>query len=310
MDIKSSRAQWSQILPAGAVFVVLGGLVMYNMSQINILSQRANLLNLELASTTQALGRTTEQLSKNVTDLNKETKGLSTTLVTTQQNVAEVTTKVGGVTQSIDSISGTVGDLKKLSQVDVQWLKKYSKIYFMNENYVPAHLSNVPSTYLYNDSRQEQFVSEALPFLQNMLTQATNEGVTIYVKSGYRSFTEQKTLKSSYKIMYGAGTANAFSADQGYSEHQLGTTVDFITTGTGGNLTGFDTTASFAWLIKNAHKYGFVLSYPKENGYYVYEPWHWRYVGTKLATYLYENNLHFYNLDQREIDTYLVHMFE
>lgn len=310
MEHKITKVTPPQIVPAGSVFIVLGGIIFYAFTQINLLTQRTDSLMAELASTNEALKKTTEQLSKNVTALDKETKGLSTTLITTQQNVAEVNNKVGGVAQSVDSISGTVGDLKKLSQVDVQWLKKYSRVYFMNENYVPAHLTMIPDEYLYSSNRKEQFVSEAWPFLQAMLNQAKADGVTIYVKSGYRSFAEQKALKSSYSVTYGAGTSNAFSADQGYSEHQLGTTIDLITTGTGGNLAGFDKTTSFTWMTENAYKYGFVLSYPKGNGYYIYEPWHWRYVGTKLATYLHERNLYFYNLDQREIDTYLVNMFE
>src|SRR3990167_1970818 len=113
-----------------------------------------------------------------------------------------------------------------------------------------------------------------------------------------------------YTVVYGAGTANSFSADQGYSEHQIGTTLDFITTRLSGQLTGFDKTEGYQWLLNNAHNFGFILSYPKNNTYYVYEPWHWRFVGVKLATYLYDNKLNFYDMDQREIDTYLANTFD
>jgi D-alanyl-D-alanine carboxypeptidase len=158
--------------------------------------------------------------------------------------------------------------------------------------------------------RQEQFLSEATPHLISLLSFAKASGITLYVKSGYRSFAEQRSLKSAYSVTYGAGTANTFSADQGYSEHQLGTTVDFITVGLNGQLAGFDKTPAFLWLQDNAHKYGFVLSYPKGNKYYMYEPWHWRFVGVKLATYLHDNKLNFYDLDQREIDKYLANIFD
>jgi D-alanyl-D-alanine carboxypeptidase len=117
-------------------------------------------------------------------------------------------------------------------------------------------------------------------------------------------------IKNAYSVTYGAGTANSFSADQGYSEHQLGTTVDLITTGTGGKLAGFDTKPAYTWMLENAHKYGFTLSYPKNNGFYIFEPWHWRFVGVKLATDLYEDEQHFYELDQRKIDTYLASLFD
>jgi hypothetical protein len=61
---------------------------------------------------------------------------------------------------------------------------------------------------------------------------------------------------------------------------------------------------------KNAYKYGFVLSYPKGNVYYVFEPWHWRFVGEKLAADLNKSGDYFYDWDQRKIDTYLVNVFD
>ncbi|MCF7843359.1 M15 family metallopeptidase [Candidatus Gracilibacteria bacterium] len=299
-----------RLLPFGLTFFVFGGGIIYAFLQINKLEKDLNILTIEFASTTNSFSVNSNKLSENYTNLSKQTKGISNTLNDAQQNINAVKTQVGGVEQTVGSISGTVGDLQKLSKVDTQLLKKYSKVYFMNENYTPAHLTVVPEEYLYSATRQEQFLSESWPYLQNLLNSAKSSGVTIYIKSGYRSFAEQKSLKSSYSVMYGAGTANAFSADQGYSEHQLGTTLDFITTGLNGNLTGFDKTDSYQWLVDNAFRFGFVLSYPKGNQYYVYEPWHWRYVGVKLATYLHDNNLNFYDMDQREIDKYLINMFD
>ena len=112
-------------------------------------------------------------------------------------------------------------------------------------------------------------------------------------------------------MVYGAGTANQFSADQGYSEHQLGTAVDLITTGQGGMLDqAFAKTDAYGWLTENAYKYGFILSYPSGNSYYLYEPWHWRYVGVELATDLHEKSGYFYDLDQRATDTYLISIFD
>ncbi|MFH1704471.1 MAG: M15 family metallopeptidase, partial [Patescibacteria group bacterium] len=101
-----------------------------------------------------------------------------------------------------------------------------------------------------------------------------------------------------------------FSADQGYSEHQLGTAVDLITTGLGGKTDGFENTTAYQWLLSNAYRFGFVLSYPNGNSYYSYEPWHWRFIGVKLATYLHDNKLNFYDADQRSIDTYLINIFD
>ncbi len=143
-----------------------------------------------------------------------------------------------------------------------------------------------------------------------LLESANTEGITIQVISAYRSFGTQAYLKSSYKVTYGIGTANKFSADQGYSEHQLGTTVDFTNPKTGANFVGFEKTDAYSWLQANAHKYGFILSYPKQNTFYSFEPWHWRFVGIELATKLHEENNYFYSLDQRVIDEYLINLFD
>lgn len=310
--LKQQRLRWFVFytFPAGVVFLVLITLFYFEHKRLLTLTDQVTVLSTKLASTTEVLAYTTSQLSKNVTDLSNTTKGITSTLTDTQQNIATVKNQVGGVEQTVGSISSTVGTLQKLSQIDPELLKKYSKVYFMNENYTPLHLITVPTEYTYSAKRPEQFLSDASPYLINLLMSAKANGVTLYVKSGYRSFAEQKSLKSTYSVTYGAGTANTFSADQGYSEHQLGTTVDFITTGLGGSLTGFDTTQSYTWLRANAHRFGFVLSYPKGNAFYVYEPWHWRFVGIELATYLHDNNKNFYDLDQREIDPYLVGIFD
>ena len=90
-----------------------------------------------------------------------QTVGLSNTLSNTQQNIDAVKTQVGGVEKTVGSISGTVGVLQKLSQIDQELLMKYSKVYFMNENYTPSHLTDIPADYLYSALRSEQFLTEA-----------------------------------------------------------------------------------------------------------------------------------------------------
>jgi D-alanyl-D-alanine carboxypeptidase len=88
-----------------------------------------------------------------------------------------------------------------------------------------------------------------------------------------------------------ARQVNTRSAFPGTSEHQLGTAMDIVTyiPGLGYKLeTEMDQTPAYAWLQANAYKFGFVLSYPKgpdgpkavnpRTGY-IYEPWHWRYIG-------------------------------
>jgi D-alanyl-D-alanine carboxypeptidase len=209
----------------------------------------------------------------------------------------------------IKDISGTVKDLDKLSKTDKELLQKYSKVYFLNEHYIPEKIVPIPKQYLYNENVSKSIHGKVEPYLTDMLEDALADGVKIWVVSSYRSFYEQASLKGAYTQSYGSG-ANTFSADQGYSEHQLGTTLDFTTEGLGGGLGNFETTKAYEWLMQNAHKYGFTLSYPKNNAYYVFEPWHWRFVGEDLAEDLHDDGKFFYDLDQREIDKYLIKIFD
>lgn len=284
-----------EILSAGllgvAAVVVIGGL--YGYTRLSSLSGEVSRLSGELASSTSYLQ----------TSLYNATTSLSSAL-------QEERDRIGGVQDQVGTVAGRVTDLTKLSKIDPELLAKYSKVFFLSENYAPERVVEIPSNYEYNENNHLQIIPQVLPFLKNMLDAAKADGVDIYVSSAYRSFGTQAALKGQYTVTYGAGTANSFSADQGYSEHQLGTAVDLITTGTGGQLTGFDKRPAYAWLLANAYIYGFILSYPESNGYYVFEPWHWRFVGVNLATDLHNSHTTFYNMDQRTIDTYLISLFD
>ncbi len=307
-EVVSRNRIWIAVV---SVAIIVTGAFVYSFLRIVSLEKNVESLSQNLASTTALLYGTADSLSKNVTDLRSQTVGISETLSSAQQNISAVQSQVGGVEQAVGSISGTVSTLQKLVAIDPELLKKYSKVYFLNENYTPAHLLVIPQSYVYSNSVKEQFLQEAWPFLQKLLDAAKSGGVILYVKSAYRSYAEQQTLKSAYTIIYGAGTANSFAADQGYSEHQLGVTLDFMTGGLNGELSdSFDSTLAYQWLKLNAHKFGFELSYPKGNAYYVYEPWHWRFVGVKLATFLHDNKMNYYDMDQRDIDTYIASLFD
>lgn len=209
----------------------------------------------------------------------------------------------------ISDITGTVGKLDKLSKTDPELLKKYSKVYFLNEHYVPQKLILLDKVYGYDETKEFYLARDVMPFFEDMIKEAKEDGVDLWVISAYRSFETQSDLKSAYTVTYGSG-ANTFSADQGYSEHQLGTTVDFTTKDLGGGLSGFHNTPAYAWLKGNAYKYGFTLSYPEGNAYYIFEPWHWRFVGTDLARDLHKDGNYFYDLDQRTLDEYLISIFD
>ncbi len=292
-----------QLTIAGFIFTIafLGAACWYGYGRLTTLSVQVAQLDSKLDT---QIASTTAYLQNNIAEA---TSSLGNAL---QQETSNVREQIGGVKNQVGSITGVVTDLQKLSKIDPELLAKYSKVFFLSDTYAPARLVEIPSVYAYSENKQLQIIPEVLPRLQQMLNQAKNDGVPLYVDSAYRSFASQKSLKGQYSVVYGAGTSNQFSADQGYSEHQLGTTIDFITTGTGGSLAGFDTTPAYTWMLANAYHYGFVLSYPKNNGYYIFEPWHWRFVGVKLATNLHTAGTYFYTMDQRDIDTYLISLFD
>lgn len=284
------------------VFIVFA----YDSYKIKTLTERIDTLSSDLTALESDVSSTTNIIKEN---LAKTHNTLTNAINEERQNVGFIAQKIGSYEQQVGTITGTVDTLQKLSKTDKQLLQKYSKVFFLNEYYAPARLEEIPNDYKYTDSKVVKIQADTWPYLKHLIDDSRLNNVTLYVDSGYRSFSEQQALKSKYKIIYGAGTANQFSADQGYSEHQLGTAVDFITTGLGGELDGFDKTAAYNWLLANAYKYGFILSYPKDNKFYVFEPWHWRFVGVKLATDLHNQGKNFYDLDQRNIDEYLVSVF-
>lgn len=209
----------------------------------------------------------------------------------------------------IRDLAGTLGDLDKLAKTDEELLAKYSKIYFLNENYTPARLKQIDDKYILAGKKDQYFHADVIDHLEDLLNAARRADIDLKIVSAYRSFDEQISLKGQFLQVYGTG-ANAFSADQGYSEHQLGTTVDLTTPEVGGTYASFKDTEAYDWLLDNAYKYGFVLSYPEGNAYYVFEPWHWRFVSTDLARDLHRKDRTFYDLDQREINEYLLNFFD
>jgi D-alanyl-D-alanine carboxypeptidase len=212
--------------------------------------------------------------------------------------------------EQIEDINDTVGDISRYTSVDPELLKKYSRIFFLSENYTPSELDEIDSEYIYNEDEKKYFHERAYSFLEDMIDDAERDDIDLLIVSAFRSFRQQQALKNNYVITYGAGTANQFSAEQGYSEHQLGTTIDFTTPELEANFSNFGESDAFGWLEENAHKYGFILSYPPGNSYYEYEPWHWRFVGEELAEDLEDANANFYDWSQRRIDEYRGEIFE
>ena len=130
--------------------------------------------------------------------------------------------------------------------------------------------------------------------LLNMRKEARKDGIYLVFLSGYRSINLQKEIFYSLKSFRNQEAAERarVSAPPGYSEHSTGFAIDIgdATQRETDFETEFQNTDAFKWLIKNAAKFHFKLSFPKDNIYIDYEPWHWRYEGSIDALKVFESS--------------------
>lgn len=291
------------------LIIISFGTIGYFGYQNYLLKKNKLFLENELSKTRADFALTKKDLETLIESLQQELIIAKTERNDFEQKYNEEKSKMDAFSSQIEGIQGTVGILEKLSQTDPELLEKYSKVYFLNDNYIPRSFIKITPEYTFDSQKDYLVYSGIWQFLQQMLIAAENANLNIRIISAYRSFGTQSELKSSYTMVYGSG-ANKFSADQGYSEHQLGTTLDFTTLEIGASYSIFDKTTTYQWLLENAYKYGFILSYPENNTYYQFEPWHWRFIGRALAEKLHQEGKNFYDLDQREIDQYLISFFD
>ena len=127
-----------------------------------------------------------------------------------------------------------------------------------------------------------------------MASDAAGAGHPIWIVSGFRSYSLQKSIFESNAAAVGEENANTFSARPGESEHQTGLAFDILGSETSTLTEDFGDTPTFAWLEENAANYGFIIRYLKDKTWatgYIYEPWHFRYVGVELAHIFVESGL-------------------
>ena len=145
----------------------------------------------------------------------------------------------------------------------------------------------------YDNKNGSKLNKEAYAAFQKLVDAGEKEGYHIRNNSAYRSYNTQSGLYNNYKNSNGLTWADKWSARPGHSEHQTGLALD-VGVKNEYSLGKFESSPEFTWMKNNAHLYGFILRYPKGKEYitgYGYEPWHYRYVGVDVATYIYENNI-------------------
>ncbi|WP_052447531.1 M15 family metallopeptidase [Clostridium polynesiense] len=136
------------------------------------------------------------------------------------------------------------------------------------------------------DPLVKKMEKEAAEALERMFNAAREEGITLLGVSGYRSYKIQESVYNNKVKKSGKSYADKYVAQPGTSEHQSGLSMDMVSTEHTALDTAFENTKAFKWLDANAHKYGFILRYPKGKEKvtgYNYEPWHYRYVGVNAS---------------------------
>ena len=164
-----------------------------------------------------------------------------------------------------------------------------NKYYYLEEDYVPDDLKPIKKQYALDGMK---LVEEACNAFENMAKAAEKENLTIVAMSAYRSYSYQVNLYNRYVKSDGKEAADTYSGRPGHSEHQTGLAVDVYNQKE--TYTNFEKTKEFTWMQNHASEYGFILRFPKnkenETGY-IYESWHYRYVGVEIAKYIKEHNI-------------------
>lgn len=162
-------------------------------------------------------------------------------------------------------------------------VKKVDGIVLANKRYP------MPADYAPGES------AEARAAFEKLNAAAKQAGYTFNAFSTYRSYERQNELYNNYVSKDGQEAADRYSARPGFSEHQTGLAFDIgdVTNPNDYASNRFGETEAGKWLAAHAHEYGFIMRYPdgKEDiTGYMYESWHFRYVGVDIATEIYNND--------------------
>lgn len=123
---------------------------------------------------------------------------------------------------------------------------------------------------------------EAQAAFDEMQAAASEDGISLWVISSYRSYYDQEAIYNRYLQWDTKEVVDTYSSRPGHSDHQTGYTFDVNSL-----EQSFEYDPAGQWLADNCYKYGFIIRYPKgkeDSTGYMYEPWHIRYIGVEFAT--------------------------
>ena len=138
--------------------------------------------------------------------------------------------------------------------------------------------------------------AEAASALERMVAVAVAEGAGgMMVQNAFRSYETQVSVYAGHVNRLGKARADVGSARPGHSEHQTGLSADIAPdNGQCSVKECFADTTQGIWLAENAWRFGYHLRYPDgktEVTGYLFEPWHYRYVGVNLSTEMHQQGV-------------------
>lgn len=165
-----------------------------------------------------------------------------------------------------------------------------NKRFCVDKDFVPKNLVTIKKEYTISGDEKTQGRKEAIDAAIEMIKAAEKDGQKLLINSGYRSYQDQQEVYDTYFKLYGENYVKKYVVNPGYSEHQTGLSFDFAS----GSKNIFKESTEYEWMIKNSYKYGFCYRYlkKKENVTGIKnEPWHFRYVGKKVASIMDKEDL-------------------
>ena len=127
--------------------------------------------------------------------------------------------------------------------------------------------------------------------LEEMLSDCRAAGYSPQIISAFRTRADQEFL-------YDRTANKNDTAKPGHSEHECGLAIDIIDSASAGwadpLIDKQEDMPAQKWLMENCQNYGFILRYPKDKEditQIIYEPWHYRYVGTEHAKAIMESGV-------------------
>ncbi len=180
-----------------------------------------------------------------------------------------------------------------MNELQKEYIRLANTDNLLPSDYIPKNLVKIKVKKTSSSAIQMcDFVSDAL---DAMFAAASEDGVTLYAHSGYRSYQTQKTMYYN-RLEQNNGKDDGVVAFPGSSDHQTGLGIDIISKAWIGKRfnSEFAKTEEAQWMAAHCAEYGFIIRYPegKEDiTKIIYEPWHLRYVGQEAAQYMMSNGL-------------------